>query len=127
MEDDRLTSFVTFVLFAQVAMAILNFSGMFTVGYQYEGFAYSDIEEHVDDLKSRSEAQLGIVDYTLNLMSLVWLGFTIMISFVLTIFTCIPALLELFWIPTEIAWLFGFIVDALVLLSIGNRIFDRGA
>ena len=127
MADDRFTALVIFILIVQVSFGIINLTGIYTVSKEYDAFSLDKIEQQKASFEEQASKQLSIVDYTVNMLSLVWLGFTVIVNFAITMFTCIPTLLSLFWVPSGIANLIGFVVDAIVIYGVGNRIFDRGA
>jgi len=122
----RIDGYVLFVLLIQVAFTIVNATAIFPASESVSGFD----EDRISTLKSQLEVQNdeldSILDYFSILGTIMRLGVNIITSLVLSLFSAVPTILKLFYMPDSIANALGYIVDVLVLLGLANMLLRRG-
>ena len=113
------------IILLQISFAIVNLTGVFTVRDEMTMVDSEKITAQKELIVSKSENKENVLDYFKVLGAMIYLGFTLTVSFLKMIFTATPSLLKLFMVPNALANLIGFAVDALVILGIAYKLFMR--
>lgn len=122
---DGVDKFIILVLILQIAFAIVNVTGIFPVAQSVPGFDYDKIVELKDEISQEAENLDSVLDYTIVIGKLLYLGIKIIISFIVAVFSTIPFILKLFMMPEDLANLLGYGADVLILLGLGNIMLQR--
>ncbi|MCK4270098.1 MAG: hypothetical protein KAW93_06430, partial [Methanogenium sp.] len=109
-----------FVLLLQISFAIINTTGIFPVEESVTGFDEKKISEMIDQLDEKSDEMESVLDYFTILGTILSLGVRIIVSLVVSLFSAVPTILRLFFIPDVIAKSLGYAVNVLVLLGLSN-------
>ena len=118
-------NFILAVLLVQIAFAVVNVTGIYPVENSVPGFNYDEVIEMKDQIAAEAENLDSILDYTVVLGKLLYLGLKIVLSFIVAVFASVPAILKIFFMPDAIANLIGYGVDVLILLGLGNILLQR--
>ena len=121
----RIDGYVMFVLLLQISFAIINTTGIFPVEESVTGFDEKKISEMIDQLDEKSDEMESVLDYFTILGTILSLGVRIIVSLVVSLFSAVPTILRLFFIPDVIAKSLGYAVNVLVLLGLSNMLLRR--
>ncbi|WP_342305531.1 hypothetical protein [Methanolobus sp. ZRKC5] len=119
-------SAVTALILIQLSIGIVNLTGIFPVQEDVDVVPQQTINDMREDLNQTSNDENNIIDYFGTLGKVVYRGLSMAVTFIGFIFTGVPTILKLFYIPDAIADLIGYAVDALVILGVAYKLFNRG-
>ena len=121
----KIDVFVTVILFLQISFMIINATGIFPAEESVKGFDEAKITALKDKLEIQTDELDSVLDYFPILATILMLGLRIVATLVLSLFSAVPTILKLFFMPDVIANAIGFAVDVLVLLGLGNMFLRR--
>ena len=121
----KIDGYVIFVLLLQISFTIINATGIYPVAESVNGFDEVKITALKDKLEIQTDELDSVLDYFPILATILMLGLRIVATLVLSLFSAVPTILKLFFMPDVIANAIGFAVDVLVLLGLGNMFLRR--
>lgn len=124
-------SVVLALILLQLSIGIVNMTNIFPVEETVNVVPENKINELRDDLNKNipskeDEQNKNVLDYFNMLGTVVYIGISMTISFIGLIFTGVPEILKMFYVPDALAYTIGYAVDAIVILGIGYKLFSRG-
>lgn len=122
---ERIDGYVIFILLLQISFTIINATGIYPVEENVAGFDQDKINVLKDKLEVQNQGMDSILDYFSILGTILLLGVRIILTLVLSLFSAVPTILKLFFMPDVIANTIGYAVDVLVLLGLGNMLLRR--
>jgi hypothetical protein len=120
-------AFVLLILLTQLSFGIVNVTGVFPVSESIPGFNYTDIAAEKDKIAVQQEEVDSVLEYTIVLGKLMYMGLKLVLIFILAVFNTIPFILKIFWIPAPIANLIGYAADVLLMFGLGSMLLKRSA
>ena len=121
----KIDGFVMVVLLLQISFMIINATGIYPVAESVNGFDEAKITALKDKLEIQTDELDSVLDYFPILATILMLGLRIVATLVLSLFSAVPTILKLFFMPDVIANAIGFAVDVMVLLGLGNMFLRR--
>lgn len=121
----KIDGYVIVILLLQISFMIINATGIFPAEESVTGFDQVKITALKDKLEVQTDELDSVLDYFPILATILMLGIRIVFTLVLSLFSAVPTILKLFFMPDAIANAIGFAVDVLVLLGLGNMFLRR--
>jgi hypothetical protein len=114
------------VLTVQISLFLVNATGVFSdyTRIEYDFYDQEEIAGEMDQFDQSTTGYLGISG-AIDVLQFIWNAFYAVLRMVVAVFTTIPNILVLFYVPPAIANVIGLGVDVLLFLSIVTIAMNR--
>jgi len=115
------------VLTVQISLFLVNASGVFEdyTRIEYDFYQQDEVTSEMDQFNQSTSGFIGLGG-AVDVLQFIWNAFYAVLRMITAVFTTIPSILILFYIPAPIANAIGLGVDVLLFLSVVTIAMNRG-